>query len=68
MRGLLRRCRRLGRGLYARIALVYLTSLLLLSVATAWIAISQFNQLTRELQQRMEIDLARNLAQVMQPA
>lgn len=68
MTGLLRRCGRLGRGLYARIALVYLTSLLLLSVATAWIAISQFNQLTRELQQRMEIDLARNLAQVMQPA
>ncbi|MGR4069692.1 ATP-binding protein [Billgrantia sp. C5P2] len=68
MRGLLRRCGRLGRSLYARIALVYLTSLLLLSVATAWIAISQFNQLTRELQQRMEIDLARNLAQVMQPA
>ncbi|MCE8016565.1 HAMP domain-containing histidine kinase [Halomonas sp. MCCC 1A17488] len=68
MRGLLRRCGRLGRSLYARIALVYLSSLLLLSVATAWIAISQFNQLTRELQQRMEIDLAKNLAQVMQPA
>ncbi|SDM02224.1 Signal transduction histidine kinase [Modicisalibacter muralis] len=60
---------RLGRlihSLYARIALVYLTSLLLLSVATAWIAISQFNQLGREFQQRMEIDLAANLARVMQ--
>ncbi|MFC3286134.1 sensor histidine kinase [Litchfieldella rifensis] len=68
MKALIRRFGRLGRSLYARIALVYLTSLLLLSVATAWIAISQFNQLGRELQQRLEIDLAENLAQVMRPA
>ncbi|GGX87787.1 two-component sensor histidine kinase [Litchfieldella qijiaojingensis] len=68
MRALIHKVARLGRSLYARIALVYLTSLLLLSVAVAWIAISQFNQLARELQQRMEIDLAQNLAQVMQPA
>ncbi|EPC00992.1 hypothetical protein L861_10495 [Litchfieldella anticariensis FP35 = DSM 16096] len=68
MRVLIHKAARLGRSLYARIALVYLTSLLLLSVAVAWIAISQFNQLAREFQQRMEIDLAKNLAQVMQPA
>ncbi|TFH88532.1 HAMP domain-containing histidine kinase [Billgrantia azerbaijanica] len=68
MRGLIRTAGRLGRSLYARIALVYLTSLLLLSVAVAWIAISQFNQLAREFQQRTEIDLAENLAQVMRPA
>ncbi|MCH4564532.1 HAMP domain-containing histidine kinase [Halomonas sp. EGI 63088] len=68
MKALMRRIGRLSRSLYARIVLVYLTSLLLLSVATAWIAISQFNQLGRELQQRLEIDLAENLAEVMQPA
>ncbi|GAB3670531.1 sensor histidine kinase [Salinisphaera aquimarina] len=55
----------LWRSLYARIALVYLTSLLVLSVAAAWIAVSQFDQLGREFQQRMQIDLADNLAQVM---
>jgi signal transduction histidine kinase len=68
MRALLKRCARLGRSLYARIALGYLTSLLLLSVAVAWIAISQFNQLGRELQQRQELHLADNLARVMRPA
>lgn len=68
MRELLRRGARLGRSLYARIALGYLISLLLLSVAAAWIAISQFNQLGRELQQRQEIHLADNLAKVMRPA
>lgn len=61
----MRRLGRLTRSLYTRIALVYLTSLLLLSVATAWIAVSQFNQLGHEFQQRMEIDLAANLARVM---
>ncbi|MEQ6887283.1 HAMP domain-containing sensor histidine kinase [Halomonas sp. CS7] len=59
--------RRLGHSLYARIAVVYLTSLLLLSVAAAWIAISQFDQLGRELQQRQALDLADNLARVMRP-
>ncbi|MGB8712983.1 MAG: HAMP domain-containing sensor histidine kinase [Onishia taeanensis] len=68
MNSLLSRGARLGRSLYARIALGYLTSLLLLSVAAAWIAISQFNQLGRELQQRQELHLADNLAKVMQPA
>ncbi|WP_353250281.1 HAMP domain-containing sensor histidine kinase [Salinisphaera sp. T31B1] len=52
-------------SLYARIALVYLASLLVLSVTAAWIAVSQFDQLGREFQQRMQIDLADNLAQVM---
>ncbi|MBB3230705.1 sensor histidine kinase [Halomonas stenophila] len=67
MSGLLRRVGRLGRSLYARIAVVYLTSLLLLSVAAAWIAISQFDQLGRELQQRQAIGLAGDLARVMRP-
>ncbi|MDN5869559.1 MAG: HAMP domain-containing histidine kinase [Nitrococcus sp.] len=56
---------RLGRSLYARIALVYLVSLLVLSVAAAWIAVSQFDRLRLEMEQRMQIDLAANLAQVM---
>ncbi|MDT8893169.1 HAMP domain-containing sensor histidine kinase [Halomonas sp. I1] len=58
----------LGRSLYARIALVYLTGLLLLSAAVAWFATSQFDQLGRELQQRQEVGLADNLAGVMAPA
>ena len=57
--------RTLWHSLYARIALVYLASLLVLSVATAWIAVSQFDQLGREFQQRMQIDLAENLVPVM---
>lgn len=65
MRSLLHSLGRLGRSLYARIALVYLASLLLLSAAAAWIAVSQFDQLGRELEQRMQIDLAENLARVM---
>ncbi|APE30757.1 hypothetical protein BOX17_07210 [Halomonas aestuarii] len=67
MSALLRRLGRLVHSLYARIAVVYLTSLLLLSVAAAWIAISQFDQLEREFLQRQEIDLADNLARVMRP-
>ncbi len=59
---------RLSRSLYARIALVYLISLLLLSATAAWIAVSQFSSLSREFEQRMEIDLARNLLPLMQPA
>lgn len=65
MTALLIRLGRLGRSLYARIALIYLASLLLLSIAAAWIAVSQFDRLSRELQQRMQIDLAQNLAQVL---
>lgn len=56
---------RLSRSLYARIALIYLASLLLLSVAAAWIAVSQFGQLTQEMQQRMQLGLAQNLADVL---
>ncbi|ATJ84599.1 sensor histidine kinase [Halomonas beimenensis] len=57
-----------ARSLYARIALVYLSGLLLLSVAVAWLATSQFDQLSREFQQRQEAGLAGNLARVMAPA
>lgn len=57
---------RFSRSLYARIALVYLASLVLLSVATAWIAVSHFDRLSHEMQQRMQIGLAANLARVMQ--
>src|SRR3546814_4089539 len=56
---------RLGRSLYARIVLVFLASLLLLSVAAAWISVSQFGQLTQEMQQRMQLGLAQNLATVL---
>ncbi|MFM9270241.1 sensor histidine kinase [Halomonas elongata] len=68
MSSLWRRLVSLGGSLYARIALVYLTGLLLLSVVVAWFAISQFDQLGRELQQRQEADLADNLAEAMAPA
>lgn len=63
--GLRQAIRTFWHSLYARIALVYLASLLVLSVATAWIAVSQFDQLGREFQQRMQIDLAENLVEVM---
>ncbi|HEX7340620.1 MAG TPA: HAMP domain-containing sensor histidine kinase [Rhodanobacteraceae bacterium] len=56
------RLARLSRSLYARIVLVYLASLLLLSVATAWIAVSHFNRLSHEFQQRMQVSLASHLA------
>jgi signal transduction histidine kinase len=62
---LLRRLGHLTRSLYARIALVYLLSLLALSAAAAWIAVSQFNQLSGELEQRAQTDLARHIAQMM---
>jgi len=61
----LRRLGRLGRSLYARIALVYLASLLLLSLVAAWLAISQFDRLGREVQQRNQIDLAEKLVRIM---
>ncbi|MGH8146031.1 MAG: sensor histidine kinase [Rhodanobacteraceae bacterium] len=53
---------RLLRSLYARLALVYLVSLIALSLATAWIAVGQFDQLGREWLQRNQIDLAAHLA------
>ncbi|MDN5865274.1 MAG: HAMP domain-containing histidine kinase, partial [Gammaproteobacteria bacterium] len=52
---------RLTRSLYARLALVYLLSLILMSLATAWIAVNQFNQLGREWLQRNQIELASHL-------
>ncbi|HEU0196077.1 MAG TPA: HAMP domain-containing sensor histidine kinase [Nevskiaceae bacterium] len=57
----LRSLGRLSRSLYARLALVYLVGLLALSLASAWIAVSQFNQLGREWLQRNQIDLAAHL-------
>lgn len=56
----------ISRSLYARIVLIYLAGLLLLAVTAAWVAISQFEQLGREWQQRTQIGLAGNLATVMQ--
>ncbi|TAN03318.1 MAG: HAMP domain-containing histidine kinase [Rhodanobacteraceae bacterium] len=53
---------RISRSLYARLALVYLVSLIALSLATAWIAVGQFDQLGREWLQRNQIDLATHLA------
>lgn len=61
-----RRIASIYRSLFARIVLVYLAGLLLLAVTAAWVAVSQFEQLGREWQQRTQIDLADNLAQVMQ--
>ena len=55
-----------SRSLYARIVFVYLAGLLLLSVTAAWVAVSQFEKLGREWQQRTQIDLADNLVRVMQ--
>ncbi|WP_110657210.1 sensor histidine kinase [Salinicola halimionae] len=63
---LLRVLRRTYRSLYARIALIYLASLIAMSLATAWIAVGQFDQLGREWLQRSQLDLAKNLATVMQ--
>jgi len=57
---------RIYRSLYARIALIYLASLIAMSLTTAWIAVGQFDQLGREWLQRSQLDLAKNLAAVMQ--
>ena len=65
MRRAWQRIANVSRSLYARIVFVYLAGLLLLSVTAAWVAVSQFEQLGREWQQRTQIDLADNLAQVM---
>ncbi|MGP9807714.1 sensor histidine kinase [Halomonas sp. AOP12-C2-37] len=63
---LLRALGRIYRSLYARIALIYLASLIAMSLTTAWIAVGQFDQLGREWLQRSQLDLAKNLATVMQ--
>ncbi|GEN26033.1 two-component sensor histidine kinase [Halomonas cupida] len=57
---------RLFRSLYARIAFIYLTSLVIMSLAAAWVAVAQFDQLGREWLQRSQLDLAQQLATVMQ--
>lgn len=58
---LIGRIGRLARSLYARLALVYLVSLVLMSLATAWIAVDRFNQLGREWLQRNQVQLATHL-------
>ncbi|MES1954137.1 sensor histidine kinase [Salinisphaera hydrothermalis] len=58
----LRTLRRLSRSLYARLALAYLASLLVMSLATAWIAVGQFDLLGREWLQRNQLHLASHLA------
>jgi signal transduction histidine kinase len=60
------RLARFGRSLYARIVVIYLASLFLLSIAAAWTAVSQFGHLSEEMQQRMQLGLAKNLADVLQ--
>ena len=65
MRRAWQRIANVSRSLYARIVFVYLAGLLLLALTAAWVAVSQFEQLGREWQQRTQIDLADNLAQVM---
>ncbi|ALM53352.1 sensor histidine kinase [Halomonas huangheensis] len=57
---------RVFRSLYARIALIYLTSLVIMSLSAAWMAVTQFDQLGREWLQRSQLDLAHQLATVMQ--
>lgn len=59
----LRMLGQLSRSLYARLALVYLVSMMVMSLATAWIAIGQFNHLGREWHERNQIGLASHLAQ-----
>ena len=61
------RLRRLLGSLYVRLALVYLASLIVMSLGTAWIAVGQFDHLGREWLQRSQLDLATNLAHVMAP-
>ncbi|MGN8157867.1 sensor histidine kinase [Salinisphaera sp. RV14] len=58
----LRTLRRLSRSLYGRLALAYLASLLVMSLATAWIAVGQFDLLGREWLQRNQLHLASHLA------
>lgn len=55
-------------SLYTRLALVFLTSLVIMSLATAWIAIGHFNQLGSEWLQRNRIELATHLARRLKPA
>lgn len=55
-------------SLYARIALAYTVLLLLLSVTVAWLAIDQFSRFALDLEQRINLPLAGNLAMILQPA
>jgi two-component system OmpR family sensor kinase len=60
------RAGRLFRSLYARLALVYLASLIVMSLGTAWIAVGQFDHLGREWLQRSQLNLASNLKHVLE--
>lgn len=57
----------LRRSLLARIALAYLVSLLLLSAATAWFALNRAGEFRRELQQRVNLNLAKTLSMTISP-
>lgn len=61
----IRQLGRFFRSLYARLALVYLASLIIMSLGTAWIAVGQFDHLGREWLQRSQLDLASHLKHVM---
>lgn len=61
----IRQLGRFFRSLYARLALVYLASLIIMSLGTAWIAVGQFDHLGREWLQRSQLDLASHLKRVM---
>lgn len=55
------------RSLYARIATVYLVLLLLLAVITVWVTLREFDRFNLELEQRVNIPLAENLAMILEP-
>lgn len=62
------RFRTFWRSLYARIALAYLLSLLLLCGAANWFTLMRANDFSHELEQRLNLRLADNLSMTMTPA
>lgn len=62
------RFRAFWRSLYARIALAYLLSLLLLCGTAAWFTLMRANDFSYELEQRLNLHLADNLSMTMAPA
>lgn len=56
---------RFYRSLYARIVFIYLTSMIVLSLATVLVAVDQYDQLGREWLQRAQIGMARHLTNTM---
>lgn len=55
-------------SLYARVAFVYLVLLLMLAAVAVWIALVQFDRFGQELEQRIHMRLADDLAMAMAPA